>query len=62
MKWMICWQVAVPLLFQGHVNALDEYLAHSREHQMAFVQLLDEFVHPNKNMDMVVRLTVISLL
>ena len=48
-------QVAMPLLFQGHVELLEEYLSRSREHQAAFVQLIDELIDPASNTDAIVR-------
>lgn len=48
-------QVAMPLLFQGRVDLLEEYLSRSREHQVAFVQLVDELIDSETNIDIIVR-------
>jgi len=48
-------QVAMPLLFQGHIDLLEEYLSRSREQQAAFVQLLDQLIDSETNIDVVIR-------
>ena len=48
-------QVAMPLLFQGHIELLEEYLARSREQQAAFVQLIDYLIDDKSNIDAVIR-------
>jgi len=51
----------MPLLFQGHIELLEEYLSHSREHQAAFVQLVDRLIDSESNTDVIVRcLSVIT--
>jgi len=45
----------MPLLFQGHIELLEEYLARSREQQAAFVQLIDYLIDDKSNIDAVIR-------
>jgi len=45
----------MPLLFQGHIDLLEEYLSRSREHQAAFVQFVDELIDSETNIDTIVR-------
>jgi len=47
-------QVAMPLLFQGHNEMLEEYLSRSREHQAAFLQLVDQLIDSETNMDVII--------
>ena len=48
-------QVAMPLLFQGHIDLLEEYLSRSRDQQVAFVQLIDQLIDAKTNIDVIVR-------
>jgi len=45
----------MPLLFQGHIELLEEYLTRSREQQAAFVQLVDHLIDDESNIDAVIR-------
>jgi len=45
----------MPLLFQGHTELLEEYLSRSREHQAAFVQLVDQLIDSDCNTDTIIR-------
>jgi hypothetical protein len=45
----------MPLLFQGHLGQLEEFLSRSREQQVAFVQLLDHMINRETNMDVLIR-------
>jgi len=47
--------MAMPLLFQGHIDLLEEYLSRCRDHQAAFVQILDELIDSDTNLDAIVR-------
>jgi len=53
--WLRLLQVAMPLLFQGHVELLEEYLSRSREQQLLFVQLVDQLIDSETNIDAIVR-------
>ena len=52
---MCALQVAMPLLFQGHIDLLEDYLSRSREQQAAFVQLVDGLIDDESNIDAVIR-------
>jgi len=45
----------MPLLFQGHIDLLEEYLSRSRDQQVAFVQLIDQLIDAKTNIDVIVR-------
>jgi len=45
----------MPLLFQGHIDLLEEYLSRSRDHQAAFVELVDQLIDSDTNIDAIVR-------
>jgi len=52
----------MPLLFQGHIDMLEEYLSRSREQQVAFVELLDRLIDSESNIDSIVRFSLSSIL
>ena len=54
-------QIALPLLLQGHVDLLEEYLSRSREHQVTFVQLIDQLIDSDTSIDAFVRSTTQSI-
>lgn len=45
----------MPLLFQGHIELLEEYLSRSRDQQAAFVHFLDRLIDAEANIDAIVR-------
>jgi len=51
----------MPLLFQGHIDLLEEYLSRSRDQQVAFVQLIDQLIDAKTNIDVIVRWILVTL-
>ena len=51
----------MPLLFQGHIDLLEEYLSRSRDQQVAFVQLIDQLIDAKTNIDIIVRWILVTL-
>jgi len=55
-------QIAMPVLFQGHIDLLEEYLSRSREQQVAFVQFVDQIIDSESNIDAIIRCICVVLL